>query len=199
MRKVTIVGGPLKGAQYGDLQESEIAKASKAYRGDPRFLQYCRLYMASKVLDVTDEPLEKSEDRFIAAKLRHFATRISPIFSQCFKSDRRYHVFFGCLFFLLLLSRPSFSILCGKVSILVIKTFIKKSIALVTMILDAVLEEAVNQVDSTFLPPPAVQMNTLPGHAIVERGTELYQLFLHLGCLIFGALLGRQYVPAPRV
>ena len=197
MRKVTITGGPLKGAQYGDLQESEIAKAAKAYRGDPRFLQYCRLFMASKILDVSEEPTECTDERTVVSKARRFAEKAYPWLQQCFTKNYRHRFLIAVGLLALLLSRPAFSILLGKVSILMIKSVIKNSVALVTMILDAVLEEAVTQVDMAFLPPPAQRVG-VPGHDLIERGSNIYQLFMHLSCLILGTLLGRQYGTVPR-
>ena len=56
MGKVTVTGGSLKGARCGDLPEAEVAKSAKSYRGDARFMQYCRQFMASKLIDGAEEP-----------------------------------------------------------------------------------------------------------------------------------------------
>ncbi|CAK8996465.1 Bacitracin synthase 1 (BA1) [Includes: ATP-dependent cysteine adenylase (CysA) (Cysteine activase) [Durusdinium trenchii] len=51
MRRVVISGGPLRGARYGDIPESEVARWSKSYKGDARFGQYCKQFMASKLIE----------------------------------------------------------------------------------------------------------------------------------------------------
>ena len=163
MRRVVIAGGSLKGAQYGDVQESEIAKAAKSYKGDPRFLQYCRLYMSSKILEPAEDNEEKlKQEESAAAKLWTWAPAIHAAFQKCLTKSRRWRFLACCLVLMVLMSRPAFSVLFSKVTILTIKAVIRRSVNLVTMILDAVLEEAVSQIDLALLPSP------------VERTTGLH-------------------------
>ena len=42
-KRAVIQAGPLKGARYTDVSESDIRRGAKAYRGDPqRFAQFCK-------------------------------------------------------------------------------------------------------------------------------------------------------------
>ena len=197
MRKVVIAGGALKGAQYGDVQETEIAKAAKSYKGDPRFLQYCRLYMSSKILEPAEDNGEKpKQEESAAAKLWSWAPAMYVAFQKCLTKNYRWRFLACCLILMVLMSRPAFSILFSKVAVLTIKVVIRRSVNLITMILDAVLEEAVSQIDVALLPSPVERTTGLHSTNSPEVHSPSYQLLIHLGCLILGTVLGRRYVPA---
>lgn len=197
MRRVVIAGGSLKGAQYGDVQESEIAKAAKSYKGDPRFLQYCRLYMSSKILEPAEDNGEKlKQEESAAAKLWTWAPAIHAAFQKCLTKSHRWRFLACCLVLMVLMSRPAFSVLFSKVTILTIKAVIRRSVNLVTVILDAVLEEAVSQIDLALLPSPVERTTGLHSPDSQDVHSPSYQLMIHLGCLVLGTVMGRRYVPA---
>ena len=45
-KRAVVGGGRLKGSRYSDLAEAEIRRCAKSYRGDARFGQYCRQWVA---------------------------------------------------------------------------------------------------------------------------------------------------------
>lgn len=199
MRKVTVTGGSLKGAFYGDLPEAEIAKSAKSYRGDARFMQYCRQFMASKLIDGAEEPentganIGPPENKW---RLEYWSF-CKGIFARCFTKWSRGKLLVLLGMMLLLISRPSFSVLCGKAAMLVIKTAIRRSVALVTMVLDTVLDEAIQQIDSALAPTQVThgQASTDPfpmGPPITKQ-----DYFMHVICLLLGTLFGRHYGNAP--
>ena len=60
------------------LPESEVAKSAKGYRGDPRFMQYCRQYMASKLLEGTEQPGRQSESQAKLSRIVEWVAKERP-------------------------------------------------------------------------------------------------------------------------
>ena len=196
LKKVEVSGGPLKGARYGDIPDSDIAKSAKSYRGDARFKQYCRLYMSAKLLDNKVETSETSESA-VPSKWRMAWDRISPWVKRLHSGLGRGHFLVFSVVLIFLISRPTFSVLCGKLSVLLIKSIIKRTVSLITMIMDAILEEAVNQVDTAMLPVVPETVHSGAGKELIDRSSTSTQLLLHLFSLIIGSLLGRHFGYAP--
>ena len=197
MRRVVISGGPLRGARYGDIPESEVARWSKSYKGDARFGQYCKQFMASKLIEGVQAPAgerlstDASEQHTTFDKWK----QCRAFFSKYMNKWPRSRVFLACLVCLFILSRPRFTILCGRLSMLMVKTVFRQSLALLTAVLDAILEETIHQVDSVLMP---MQIGTefsptAAGHADKSPGT--YQLATHLVCVVVGAIYGRRGMP----
>ena len=197
LRKTPIKGGVWRGALYGDLSEPEIAKCAKGYKGDPRFLQYCRQYMASKLLE-EPKPCDALPSTSLTANpwLAQLMVRMSA-FGRWLKTCQKRRLFAAVLICLFLFSRPAFSTLCGKVSVLLIKTFIKKTFAVFTLILDAILEEAVSQLDYALLPNPVELGPQSTPREIIDKNGGSLQIALHLICILIGSLLQRAYGVAP--
>ena len=201
MRKVTVSGGPLKGACYGDLPEVEIAKSAKSYRGDPRFMQYCRQFMASKLIDGAEAPESKS-DSSLNGKLENKWVFEWWIWFRSgahrwIQRSSKFRLVFLLLVTLVVCSRPNFSVLCGKVTVLTVKTVFRRSVALVTLVLDSILDEAIQQVDSA-LSPASIAAQTLYNDQLPMDGqSNSFHLFMHLICLVMGSILGRTYGQAP--
>lgn len=202
MRKVAVSGGPLKGALYGDLPESEVAKSAKGYRGDPRFMQYCRQYMASKLLEGTEQPGRQSESQAKLSRIVEWVAKNAPYVYKNSAHVYKTRFLIISLLFILVITRPSFSILCGKLTVLVVKTVFRKSIAFVTMILDTILEEALLQVDSaltsTMTPSLREPVPQVHGMEPMDHQPQSLQLVMQLACLAVGTLLGRNYALAPQ-
>ena len=201
MRKVTVSGGPLKGACYGDLPEAEIAKSAKSYRGDPRFMQYCRQFMASKLIDGAEEP-EGKGDSSLSGKLDkkwvfEWGIWLRTGVTRWVQRSSKFKLVFLILMLLVVCSRPNFSVLCGKVTVLMVKTAFRRTVALVTMVLDSILEEAIQQVDSALSPAPIAAQTLYNDQLPMEGQSNSFHLFMNLICLLMGSILGRTYGQAP--
>ena len=57
-KRVSVQGGSLRGARYSDVSEADIRKSAKSYRGDPRFSQFCKQWVAAETF-ASDPELEK--------------------------------------------------------------------------------------------------------------------------------------------
>jgi hypothetical protein len=201
MRKITVSGGPLKGACYGNLPEVEIAKSAKAYRGDPRFMQYCRQFMASKLIDGAEEPDSKSDSSSSGKLDRKWVSEwgiwLCTGAIRWVQKSSKFKLAFLIFMLLFVCSRPNFSVLCGKVTVLMVKTVFRRSVALVTMVLDTILDEAIQQVDSA-LSPAAVAVQTLYNDQLpIDGQSNSFHMVMHLICLVMGSILGRNYGQAP--
>ena len=195
-KRAVIQGGSLKGARYSDISDSDVRKNAKGYRGDPRFLQFCKQFVASETVVSTDGnastarglqvPSRSSQPwAFLASLLAHFARTIYGHF-------RGRWVTLGMLvaFAVIVISRPAFGRLCGRILGLSVKLVIRRTLGLLTLIIDSVLEEAASQVDFALL--PAQPRESLePVFVPQQQPQPLSQLVLHLIGVALGALLGR--------
>ena len=57
-KRAVVTGGTYRGARYSDLADADVRKAAKGYRGDLRFLQYCKQFVSLELVD--DEPTQQN-------------------------------------------------------------------------------------------------------------------------------------------
>lgn len=200
-KKTTITGGALKGARYLDISHEDLVKAAKAYRSDPRFQQFAKRWVASKLLDngkdqtieVVSGPTAPSAPK-VWTFCKASASRLIP-----WLKGRLIIVFMFLLVLGVLLSRPLLYVALGKLFALGIKALLRKTLGLVALVFDSFLEEIVLQLDPNylghFLPPPleAHQHYPTPAPNQMEQPWNQGGLALQLICLIVGALLGQHW------
>ena len=204
-KRAVIQGGPLKGARYTDVSESDIRRGAKAYRGDQRFAQFCKQWVAStvvapdevlKVSDSSSSGQQKDEGVVNGANWKSFCKNWGKAGCTLALSQFKGRCFTSCLLLFLVLvivCRPAFGKLCGKVVGLSIRVFLKRAFGLVTLVLDSILEEAASQVEQALLPQPYVDHHQQPGSSnqpMPHTSTSL-QWTMHILCILVGSLLGR--------
>ena len=203
-KRAVVQGGSLKGARYSDVSEADIRRGSKLYRGDQRFAQFCKQWVAATVV-APDEVLKVADASGVNGRKAE-----EPTFSSSWKSlgkcwIKNFHnwavgqvkgrFFTSCLvvfIVLVIMGRPAFGKLCGKVIGLSVRIIIKRVFGILTLVLDSLLEEAASQVEQVLLPSPhaeyqhAVTMN----QPMPQVGSSL-QWTMHILCILVGSLLGR--------
>lgn len=204
-KRAVIQAGPLKGARYTDVSESDIRRGAKAYRGDQRFAQFCKQWVAStvvapdevlKVSDSSSSGQQKDEGVVIGATWKSFCKNWGKACCTWALNQFKGRCLTSCLLLFLVLvivCRPAFGKLCGKVVGLSIRVFLKRAFGLVTLVLDSILEEAASQVEQALLPQPFVDHHQHPGGSnqpIPHTSTSL-QWTMHILCILVGSLLGR--------
>lgn len=162
-KKITIVGGSLKGARYGDISEPDIRKAARSYRGDPRFAQLCKQWVAAETVAPDDDAQPSSAGRVAGAQLSSNQTWKAWCYQVACGAGRwAYAKCKGrwftatsvtCLL-LLVISRPAFSRLCGRLVGISIRLAFRRGFYLVTILIDSILDEATYQMEATLLPVP---------------------------------------------
>ena len=170
-KRAVVAGGKHKGARYTDLSEAEIRRCATSYRGDPRFAQYCKQWVSLHLLSPADTSTAESSgvrpekegvksDLFQPTWSSWMWTKFKQLGSavKSFARSRKLLSFCLLLAFAFLMSRPSFGILFSKLSVLMIRGVIRRSIGFLASVMDAVLDEAIEHVESALsgqpLPPP---------------------------------------------
>jgi hypothetical protein len=202
-KKISIVGGTLKGAHYGDVSETDLRKAAKSYRGDPRFAQFCKQWVAAETVAPDDEPSclgHQSANSVPTTSVSltwkawgyQFVCNFGRwTYGKC--KGRWISAFFAFSFFMLVISRPAFSRLCGRLLGITIRLAFRRGLYLLTVLVDSILDEAAYQMETTLLPVP----EQIPGtffpnpqqHQVAELSYSRW--FWHFFCVAFGAVLGR--------
>ncbi len=201
-----VTGGRHRGAKYNDLPDAELHRCAKSYRGDPRFLQFCKQWSSLQVLaaDESTEGVPKAEWHskrsswfsWITAKLLYAGS----IFGRFAKG----HVVLSlvmALGFFFVITRPSFSHLCSKLVVLALRRIVIYSYTFVTSVIDGILNEAVQQVDIALRPQPlmieapqTMQYQPTPTPQTLSHYSFSHWLMQAFSMLL-GAWLGRHYGP----
>lgn len=201
----TVTGGRLRGSRYADLSEAEIRKCASSYRGDPRFNQYCKQWVAVNTLalsegfdettsaDMGDKAKgESATDVFGTNAKARCAQCSQKIFASCLKfaKNRKTAALIIVLLSFTLASRPAFLPLVSKLLILTLREAARRTFCIVTLIMDGILEEAVAQVDSALRGPPT-SLPTQATQSSEAQNSEWWHWALHVLCLFLGARYGR--------
>ena len=201
-KRVSVQGGSLRGARYSDVSEADIRKSAKSYRGDPRFSQFCKQWVAAETF-ASDPELEKrtSEglDKTSQAKtwlglgwLSVFGfTKDNWRGVQQRLKGRWMTSFWVLLFLMVVISRPAFGRLCARLFGLTLRFCFRRLVTLILSIIDTILEEAILQAESALVPDPAPN-NPTPSDNQLARDT-VPSYFVHLLCMVLGALVSRQF------
>ncbi len=204
-KRAVVSGGKHKGARYNDLPPAELHKCAKSYRGDQRFHQYCKQWAALSVLgDNSDgKKLEEvgpnkqlSTLGWITAQCMWISVRLRQLFKG--KVILALICFSG---FLVLISRPSFSLLCAKLIVLGIRAITRIVSSCLVTLLDGILEEAVSQVESIlnpapqlFLTPQKQESTAQPvPNAQIRVTPSSSHWVINLLCVLAGSIIGRLY------
>ena len=199
-KRAVVSGGTFRGARYSDLADADVRKAAKGYRGDPRFLQYCKQFVAFELVNggatAAGSPLEeqkdaKEKDSHLGRWSFHCVNQWLVRLKESFKG-RWFPVVIFLFLLLLIASRPAFGRLCGRLLGLSIKVAIRRTAGLIVTIVDCVLDEAAMQVEEilTGAPHDSSPTDDRPIH-IVQQSYSLTHFLTNALCIFFGSLLQR--------
>ncbi len=199
-KRAVVSGGTFRGARYSDLADADVRKAAKGYRGDPRFLQYCKQFVALELVSdgsITTGSLtgEKKDTQEPDPDLTRWPFRWMIQWVIWFRAYFRGRWLPMIVFLFLLIvvaSRPAFGRLCGRLLGLSLKIVIRRSASLVVTVVDSILDEAALQVEEILTAAPH---DSLPGADrpihIVQQSYSFTHFLVNALCIFLGSLLQR--------
>ena len=203
-RRAVVAGGSLRGARYSDLPDSEIRKCSKGYRGDPRFVQYCKQFVSSELVDdscipapitkVSDEKQCEASTFMKGIQIpQKFLTYVGQMVQHHFRGRWLSFGFLVC-FLCIVVSRPAFGRLCGRIFSLVIRMCFRRVIGLISVIIDSVLEETAIHLEEALMPSPeTIPTRESPNYVMQPQTHSFSQLLMNGLCVGLGSLLHRTF------
>ena len=201
-RRAVVTGGTYRGARYSDLADTDIRKAAKGYRGDPRFLQYCKQFVSLELVD--DQPIQQSGTGSLSEKSSGGHSARQRFFRSLVFIWNSLKSFFGgrwlpmagfLLFLMVVISRPAFGRLLGRLVGISFRLIFRRVTGLVVTVIDSILDEATTQVGEALLPGnyDSSTKPDMPIQVIPERYTLIH--FLINGfCIFLGSLLQRNLI-----
>lgn len=193
-RKTVIAAGPLKGARYPDVSWEDLKKAARSYKQDPRFNQYAKRRMSERVLGKNEsEPPAAEDTKTLSKRCAEWG------FWICARAKGKALL---CILILLLacilLSRPLFYVVVAKSITMAVRVLLRRSVGLVVILIDAILDEAAANLESSLLAPPTMSAMNLPPQGsqtfAVQHYHPLSAFLVHVFFTCIGAFLGR-YLP----
>ena len=200
-KRATISGGSLRGARYSDLPDSDIRKYSKGYRGDPRFVQYCKQFVSLDESPIQEgtrvSPGPSSSEISSVKKFFRLMDGIGNRIKQFVQERFRGRWFsFGLLscFLCIVISRPAFGRLCGRVFSLILRLCLRRIVGLISIVIDSVLEETAAQLEEALMTPPeTIPTRDVPNHTGHPSTNSFSQLLMNGLCVVLGSLLHRTF------
>ena len=203
-RRATVSGGSLRGARYSDLPDSDIRKYSKGYRGDPRFVQYCKQFVSlelvnkSPIQEGTREILDSNSSETSSVKkmfrlMESIGNRIKQFVQERFRGRWFSFGILSC-FLCIVISRPAFGRLCGRVFSLILRLCLRRIVGLISIVIDSVLEETAVQLEEALMTPPeTIPTREVPNHIGHPPTNSFSQLLMNGLCVVLGSLLHRTF------
>lgn len=201
-RKTVITGGALKGARYTDVSAEDIRKAARSYKADPRFNQYAKRKMSERAFAERDPSSASSTtESGCPQKFRRSCSSLAHFLIAKAKLKLGLSLL-ALLLVVILFSRPLFYVVIAKSLALGVKVFLRRSVGLLVVLLDAILDEAVNSLDGGMIAPPVQagahqQQHQQVPHYELQPVNYLTSLLIHGICVLIGALLGQRLPHAP--
>ena len=193
-KRAVVAGGPLKGARYTDVGWDDLRKAAKSYRGDARFNQYAKRCLSERAFAIKSESAESDAK---GNRCRHSCSWFCMKAATWVLAKARVKlglVIIVSLIMLLLLSRPLFYVVVAKTLSLSVKLFLRRSIGLLVVLLDAILDEAAASLETQLISQPTVitaSTSQVPQYELQQINTWP-SLLIHGLCMLVGALLGNR-------
>ena len=203
-KRAIISGGSLRGARYTDLPNSDIRKYSKGYKGDPRFVQYCKQFVSLELVSESSAPLEAPAsstllpaDAKITKKSMLWMENLTTGMKSFVRDYCRGRWFsfgvFTCFLFIVI-TRPAFGRLCGRIFSLILRLCFRRVVGLLSVIIDSVLEEtAVHLEEALTTLPETIPTKETPNYIIQTSQNSFSQFLLNGLCVLLGSLLHRTF------
>lgn len=203
-KRAVISGGSLRGARYSDLPDSDIRKYSKGYKGDPRFVQYCKQFVSSELVSESSAPVE-AQDTSTLFLAEPKTSKKSMLWMEAFVNGLKNFVrdycrgrwfSFGVLtcFLFIVITRPAFGRLCGRIFSLILRLCFRRVVGLLSVIIDSVLEEtAVHLEEALTTSPETTSTRDTPNFVVQTSQNSFSQFLLNGLCVLLGSLLHRTF------
>ena len=134
----------------------DLRKAAKSYKSDPRFNQFAKRVLSEKALGteslatVTSQPSNLTWSQLFMSYLK-----LLPGWIWNRAKLRLGLSLFICIILVIVLSRPLFYTLAAKSLVLSIRVALRRSIGLLILLVDAILDEAASSLETALIVPPA--------------------------------------------
>ena len=200
-KKAVVAGGPLKGARFLDVGWEDLKKAARSYRSDPRFNQFAKRRLSEQAFgnqSAHSPAAEKNGKHFGCCKL---ISSIPRMLLQWLLGKLRGRIMLSLMLVVIsevVLSRPLFHVLVAKSLATSVRLIIRRSVSLVIMLVDTILDEAVTSFESSLVAPPymmpdeSTQGSNSSSHPFWQPGF-LTTLLLHCLFAMIGALFGQRW------
>lgn len=190
-KKLTVAAGPLKGARYPEVCWSDLRKAAKSYKQDPRFNQYAKRMMSERALGAASKGDDKPNESAKTWKMW-----ITEWAVWLFVKAKGKALLALCLGFLtlLLLSRPLFYVVLTRSLTMAVRLLLRRSVGLVVLLMDAILDEAAANSEASLISPPVVHNTPVSSNVQafeVQQYHSYSMVLFHIFFTCLGALLGR--------
>ena len=187
-----VQGGSLRGARYADVNVSDIRKAARSYRGDARFAQFCKQFVAWETVAAPCQPEGAPRPHSKISFSLACGSFLSRLWKALVEHCRGRWLTFAVMVCLLVLviTRPAFGHLCGRALGLSVRLLLRRSLGVLLAIIDSILDEAASQVEQALLPVPGLPAHPEPVHMTYQLQTWP-SFAMHVLCLLIGSLLGR--------
>lgn len=205
-KRTTVSGGPLRGARYLEVSWEDLRKAAKQYRADPRFNQFAKRVMSERALG-KEEALGAAPGSPEPETWKQYFKQLGRSWLSWIISKMRLRL--GLTIFLLILcaiilSRPLFYVVLAKSIALSVRLFLRRSLGMLALVVDALLDEVADSLEASLLtqPPPqsttgpAMQMPMPPFDMAAPRA--FHDFLVHGLFTILGIILGRRFPRAAR-
>lgn len=198
-KKVTVQAGPLKGARYGDISFEDLKKSARSYRSDPRFNQYAKRIISEKALgNAQDSESAKNEKSSTSCRCCSWKRTLEWGTWLLLKSRGRIFLFsLALVVLLLLMSRPLFYVVCAKGLRVVVRLILRRSVGLLVLLIDSILDEAAASIEAGLLTPPSPPETATvadnPVRLEIQQYNAMSLLLMNSLFTLAGILMGRHW------
>ena len=196
-RKVTVAGGPLKGARYSEVSVEDLKRSARSYRADPRFNQYAKRMVSELALgdanSASSTRKNGSEPQSRCCSWRRTREWGSWILLKA--KGRIFLAVFTFMVLLLVLSRPLFYVVFARGLRVVVRLALRRSVGLLVLLIDALLDEAAASLEAGLIAPPSVNPLVTDNQVQFElqQQNSLSALLINGFFTLAGLLLGRHW------
>lgn len=195
-KKVTVVGGPLKGARYSEISFEDLKRAARSYRADPRFNQFAKRMVSERALGDANRAFSakgEKEEHSRCCSWRKTREWGSWILSKA--RGRLFLASFTFLVFLLVLSRPLFYVVFARGLRVVVRLALRRSVGFLIVLIDALLDEAAASLEAGLIAPPSQNPLVTDNHVQfdLQQQNSFTGLLINGFFTLAGLLLGRHW------
>lgn len=197
-----MTGGRLHGARYLDIGWSDLQKAARSYKSDPRFNQFAKRAVAERAVgQVSSAATESAKSQ---STWRQYLVDQIKAWGGWLLVKAKMKVGSSLVLALLLLiifTRPLFYTVVAKTAALGIQVMLRRTVGFIIMMIDAILDEAASSLESALIAgPPGPDQTAFhtPQHELLPPRT-FHQFFTQGLFTILGVLIGHRLPRAGRI
>ena len=187
-----MTGGPLHGAKYLDVGWEDLRKSARQYKTDPRFNQFAKRCLSERAFGEEVSSTRSAVTPNLSLRAYAFAKSIVLWVIARAKVKTGITLMMLLLIFILL-SRPMFYSVLARALAVSLKAVLRRSIGLIVLIMDAILDEAAASLEASLItsPSPVRLPEYMPAQQPPAPRT-IYDFFWHGIFTMLGILIGHR-------